>query len=358
MKKNLIALAILAASGVASAQSSVTVYGIADVWFGSTKNQNLDATNTPIMPTRQTMIGSGGVSSNRFGFRGSEDLGGGLKANFLLEQGFSIDTGANAAAGQAFSRQSYIGLSSAAMGEVRLGKTYTAYDDISGATTPGFDSALSPTVNVWASTGYTANPANTVYYASPSYSGFSGAASYSLGEDKNTVGAAPFNNKAGSIASFNVKYQGGPVYVGLAYQADKFAGAAKSAKFFRVNASYDLGVVKLLAGYGRVIDPAVANTLPAPAPAFVSTVGAKTTEWQIGADFPVTSALTLSGGYAHSKDNAVLGNTKRSGLGLAASYSLSKRTSVYGGVQASKTETTAPATVKANLYAVGVRHAF
>jgi len=341
MKKNLIALAILAASGVASAQSSVTVYGIADVWFGSTKNE------AAVNPARQTMIGSGGVSGSRFGFKGTEDLGGGLKANFLLEQGFSIDTGATgstylppskAPVSQAFSRESYVGLSGS-FGEVRLGKTYTPFDDISAATTPGFDSALSPSANgVWLSTGYNANPANTMYYASPSFSGFSGAVSYSFGEDKTAA------LKASSTASFNVKYQGGPVYAGLAYQVDKDPatfGNSFKVKFTRLNGSYDLGMVKLLAGYGRV-----------------AAASARTTEWQIGADFPVTSALTLSGGYARSKDNAVLGNTKRSGLGLAASYSLSKRTSVYGGVQASKTETTAPATVKANLYAVGVRHAF
>lgn len=332
MKKNLIALAVLAASGVASAQSTVTVYGIADVWFGSSDNGTV----------RQTGIGSGGVSSSRFGFKGSEDLGAGLKANFVLEQGFSIDTGANATAGQAFSRQSFVGLSSAAFGEVRLGKTYTPFDDISGATTPGFDSALSPSVNVWASTGYNANPANTMYYASPSFSGFSGAVSYSLGEDKNTVAPA-FNNKAGHIASFNVKYEGGPVYAGLAYQTEKAAGPAPSVKFTRLNASYDLGVVKLLAGYGRVADQ--------------SALVSKTTDWQIGADFPVTSALTLSGGYAHSKDND-LASTKRTGLGLAASYSLSKRTSVYGGIQAAKTTANSAADVKTDLYAVGIRHAF
>lgn len=332
MKKNLIALAILAASGVASAQSSVTVYGIADVWFGSLNNGVV----------RQTKIDSGAVSQSRFGFKGTEDLGAGLKANFVLEQGFNIDTGAQATAGQAFSRQSYVGLSSG-FGEVRLGKTYTPFDDINGATTPGFDSALSPSVNVWLSTGYNANPANTVYYASPTYAGFSGAASYSLHEDKN-IAAFAFNNKAGRTGSFNVKYEGGPVYAGLAYQFEKAAGAPNSVKFTRVNGSYDLGVVKLLAGYGRVSDQDQLG------------LGGKTTEWQIGADFPVTSALTLSGGYARSKDNAALGSAKRSGLGLAANYSLSKRTSVYGGVQASRTETVG--TVKADLYAVGIRHTF
>ena len=337
MKKNLIALAVLAASGVASAQSSVTVYGIADVWVGSLKSAGV----------RQAMVGSGGVDQSRFGFKGTEDLGGGLKANFVLEQGFNIDTGTvvdnsggTVKGNQAFSRQSYVGLSSA-LGEVRLGRTLTPFEDISGATTPGFNSALAPSSSVWLSTGHNISPANTVYYASPSFSGFSGAASYSLGEDKNTL-APTFNNKAGRTGSFNVKYEGGPVYAGLAYQAEKLAGAPNSVKFTRVNGSYDLGVVKLLAGYGRVADQGVAD--------------ARTTEWQIGADYPVTSALTLSGGYARSKDNAVLGNAKRSGLGLVASYSLSKRTSVYGGVQANKTE--AATTTKGDLYAVGIRHTF
>ena len=332
MKKNLIALAVLAASGVASAQSSVTVYGIADVWFGSLKAADV----------RQTMVGSGGVDQSRFGFKGTEDLGGGLKANFVLEQGFNINSGAqgtltgNPITPQAFSRQSYVGLSSA-LGEVRLGKTMSPFDDISGVTTPGFNSALAPTNNVWKSdsNGYANNPANTVYYASPSFSGVSGAASYSLGENK----TATVN--AGHIASFNIKYEGGPVYAGLAYQTEKANGTATTTKFTRLNGSYDLGVVKLLAGYGRVADQTVA--------------GAKTTEWQIGADVPVTSALTLSGGYARSKDNDAL-NTKRSGLGLVASYSLSKRTSVYGGVQANKTD--AASTTKGDLYAVGIRHTF
>ncbi|MCX7257747.1 MAG: porin [Polaromonas sp.] len=337
MKKNLIALAILAASGVASAQSSVTVYGIADVWFGSTKNE------AAINPTRQTKIDSGGVDQSRFGFKGTEDLGAGLKANFVLEQGFNIDNGSDAITSQAFSRQSYVGLSSAAMGEVRLGKTLTPFDDISGATTPGFNSALSPSSNVWLSTNYAANPANTIYYASPSFSGFSGAASYSLHEDKNTIIGG---NKAGRTGSFNVKYEGGPVYVGFAYQYEKAAGPVNSVKFTRLNGSYDLGVVKLLAGYGRVSDQDKLG------------LGGKTTEWQIGADFPVTSALTLSGGYARSKDNAALGNAKRTGLGLAASYSLSKRTSVYGGVQAANTKQNGVADVKSDLYAVGVRHTF
>ena len=356
MKKNLIALAVLAASGVVSAQSSLTIYGIADVWFGS---------SNPANGSRQTVIGSGGVSQSRFGFRGTEDLGGGFKANFVLEQGFNIDTGTQATAGQAFSRQSYVGFSTP-YGEVRLGKTYTAFDDISGATAPGFDSALSPYTGVWVSGGltaaYAANPANTIYYASPSFSGVSAAASYSLGENKNTVTVG--KNNATAVGSFNVKYDGGPVSVGLAYQAEKFlvgttapiTSPAKSTKFLRLNGSYDLGVVKLLAGFGRVTERAVA-VVPATTPATFNSVNSK--EWQVGVDFPVNSALTLSGGFAGSTDNDAA-DTKRTGFGLAANYALSKRTSVYGGVQATKTTDNKIGTAdkKSDLYAVGVRHTF
>jgi predicted porin len=350
MKKNLIALAVLAASGVASAQSSLTIYGIADVWFGST-NTETNVGNVAV-GSRQTAIGSGGVSTSRFGFKGTEDLGGGFKANFVLEQGFNIDNGTQATAGQAFARQSYVGFSTP-YGEVRLGKTFTPFDDISGATAPGFDSALSPYVGVWKSTGYAANPANTIYYASPTFSGVSAAASYSLGENKNTVLNANgvLSNKATGVGSFDIKYEGGPVFVGFAYQAQKLAPTVNglTEKFIRLNGSYDLGVVKLLAGFGR------ANDLG-------SVKDASTKEWQLGVDFPVNSALTLSGGFAGSKDNfaSATNEAKRTGFGLAANYALSKRTSVYGGARFVKTTDNLAATpdLKSDLYAVGIRHTF
>jgi predicted porin len=353
MNKSLIALAVLAASGVASAQSTVTLYGIADVWFGS-----LESPSTTGL--KQTMIGSGGVDESRFGLKGSEDLGGGLKANFVLEQGFQIDTGAQsvpgtpavpaspgvlavpATPGQMFSRQAYVGFSGG-FGQVRLGKTFTPFDDVSTTTNPGFNSALSPNNHVWASTSYQANPANTVYYATPSLSGFSGAASYSLGENKTTLVSA------GKVVSANVKYEGGPLYAGLAYQTEKANGAATTAKFTRLNASYDFGVAKLLAGYGHVTDVVGVAA------------GNKSKEYQVGVDFPVSAALTISGGYAHSKSTDLgVGNADitRSGYGLAAAYSLSKRTFLYGGVQSSKQTQANALDVKGNLYGVGVHHAF
>jgi len=330
MKKNLIALAVLAASGAAFAQSNVTLYGVADIWFGQTSGTGVET---------QTVLESGGVSGSRWGVKGSEDLGGGLKANFLLEQGFKIDTGAGAA-GQAFSRQSYVGFSGG-FGEVKLGKMWTAYDDISGAGNSAFDSALAPTaglgnnkLGVWMSDEYQANPGNTIYYASPSMSGFSGAISYSLGENKKP------NVDAGNVTSVHVKYEGGPVYVGLGFQSEKADGNATAVEFTRLNGSYAFGAAKLLAGYGKFANG-----------------NAETTEWELGADYSISSTLAISGGIAKSNDNAASGDASRKAIGLAAAYSMSKRTTLYGGFNQSTT------TVMGNdsdskIFAVGVKHTF
>jgi predicted porin len=370
MKKSLIALAVLSATGASFAQSSVNVYGIADVYFGSTRSTGA--------PT-QTVVDSGGVDTSRFGFKGTEDLGGGLKANFLLEQGFSMDSGASgstgstfsswkaasdklagianptkaqlqsaadakaaAEKGQMFSRQAYVGFSGN-FGEVKLGKMFTPYDDTKGVANAVFDSGLSPQINVWLSESYAANPGSSVYYATPNISGFSGALSYSLGENKDipTVGV-----DAGSVTSLRAQYEGGPLYAGFAYQTEKATGDAKSLNFTRLNATYDLGVVKVLAGYGFVSQDAVVGETQ------------ETNEWQIGVDYPVSSTLKLSGGFARSSDNAAKGEQVRSGYGLGASYSLSKRTVVYGGYQSSTKDKIATGDVDTSLVAVGINHKF
>ncbi|MBT3066522.1 porin [Rhodoferax sp. U11-2br] len=338
MKKSLIALAVLAASGAAMAQSTVTVYGIADVWVGSEKTGDV----------RDSKVGSGGVSGSRWGIKGTEDLGGGLKANFLLEQGFSIDSGAagtndsQPGVAQAFSRQSYVGLSGG-FGEVKLGKVWTAYDDVQGSSDAVFDSALSPMNKVFISTSnYNSNPANTIYYATPSFGGFAGAVSYSLGENKGT----PAGTDATSITAFNVTYGAGPLALQLGYQVED-GKTANDQKFTRLGGTYDLGVAKLYANYGKVSN--VGNAVDRDA-----------SEYQIGADFPVSSALTLSASYAKSDDSNPAGvyEATRKGYGVGAAYSLSKRTTVYGGYESDKKTNQSAADTKHSLFAVGLKHTF
>ena len=102
----------------------------------------------------------------------------------LLERvpGFSLDTGAQATAGQAFGREATVGLEGK-FGTVKLGKQFNAFDDVSGAAATVFDSDLAPINNVFASGAFASTDANTVKYISPSFSGFSGSVSYGFGED-------------------------------------------------------------------------------------------------------------------------------------------------------------------------------
>ena len=352
MKKSLIALAVLAASGASMAQSSVTLYGVADVWFGRTSGDvtiNGVKTKTP----SQTVLNDGLISNSRFGFKGSEDLGGGLKANFQLEQGFSIDNGAAGtvlnAAGQpvtaAFSRQAWVGVSGG-FGEVQLGKAYSAFDDVSALAASVFDSDLAPINNVFLSTAFATAEANTIKYATPSFGGFSGAVSYSLGENK-AVG-----NNADKFYSISGKYENGPVAAGLGYGKFKsdIPGDESDTTGIRLAGSYNLGVAKLLASYGRVSD-----------------TDFRANEYEIGVDVPLSSALTLSAGYAKTKEK-IAGVTDLEGksFGVAVLYSLSKRTSLYAGLNSTKFEGNieiVPGNVvngeaNAKTYAVGVKHTF
>ena len=355
MKKNLIALAVLAASGVASAQSTVTLYGLADVYLGSSRVK-ISAPGIPTTSSRQTVIDSGGFNTSRFGLRGVEDLGSGLKANFVLEAGFDISTGVSnnyvspynfvtptaanpgglVQSNAIFGRQSWVGLSSG-FGEVRLGKMWTPYDEVKGTGAAAFDANIfAPATGVWLSNNYNDRPGNSIYYATPNFGGFSAAAMYSLGENKTATASA------GKIASFNVQYAGGPFAAALAYQTEKANGlaATNTTKFTQLNSSYDFGVAKLLAAYGNVKDG-----------------GDRAREYQIGVDVPL-GAVTVSGGVARSKVSlGGGGEVRRTGVGLAAKYDLSKRTFLYTGLQMAKNEL-AGAQVKTDTYAVGVQHKF
>ncbi len=267
-----------------------------------------------------------------------------MKANFQLEQGFNIDDGTLASAGSAFGRQAWVGLSGG-FGEVQVGKAYSAFDDVSGMSATVFDSDLAPINNVFASSWAADAFANTIKYSTPAFGGFSGAFSYSLGEDK-AVGV----KDAASFYSISGKYVDGPLTVGIGYAKgdDGIIGALNEQdSALRVAGSYDFGVAKLLASYGS---------------AKFDVVGAvdKTTEWEIGADVPLASNLTLSVGYARSSDkfNGVKVG-KASSFGAAVAYTLSKRTTVYAGLNNTKFQDTPVVnTLKTNIYAVGLKHTF
>ena len=223
---------------------------------------------------------------------------------------------------------------------------WTPFDMVKGSGAAAFDANIfAPAANVWASNNYNDRPGNSVYYSTPSFSGFSAAGIYSFGENKTLA------NSAGKIAGVNVAYAGGPVAAAVSYQTEKANGSTVATKFTQINGSYDLGVVKLLGALGHVKD----GTNP------YGLAVSKSTEYQIGLDVPVSTAVTLSGGYARSKDTQLAGgpDITRKGFGVAALYALSKRTNLYVGAQSSKQNAYATtAENKISIYAVGVRHTF
>lgn len=336
MKKTLLALAAVAATSSAFAQSSVTLYGIADIWVGK-QNQEFTSPNT--ITKGKVKAGSGGVNTSRWGVKGSEDLGGGLKATFNLESKVDLGNGATnnpaAGTGQMFDRQANVGMTGG-FGTVKVGRSWNALDDMFGAANSGFDSALAAN-QVWLNS-YTGAADAQIHYATPDFNGFNAAVSTQLNGNS--------ANGASKVSAFNVTYTGGPVYVGVGYENDKgfknLAGTAGGRKGTMINASYDLGMAKLLGSVYNTKEPA----------------GVKINSYQIGADVPLSNGITVSVGYAASKPNG--GDTNKA-VSVAAAYSLSKRTTVYAGLRSEAVKQSNYnqfRKVDADFYAVGVNHKF
>lgn len=334
MKKSLIAIAVLAASGTSFAQSSVTLYGIADVYLASVKANG----------STTTRLDSGGVNISRWGIKGSEDLGGGLKANFKLEQGFDVSTGAATSStvnefpgtgSQAFDRQAYVGLSGG-FGEIQLGKSWSAYDDVEGTSDAMWNAgALSTMWNGGKSGNYIDRPINGIKYITPTMSGLTGAVSYSLKEGSTTLP---------SVAAVSLDYAAGPLGAQVGYQVESTTNLA-DVKFLRLGASYNLGMVTPKVMYGKVDNLGNLN-------------GAQTTEWQIGADVPVSPTFALSGSYGKSDDNVTAGDATRKSFAFGGKYDLSKRTFLYGGYLNVKTSNTSAVVPDYSVFALGVQHKF
>lgn len=334
MKKSLIALAVLAASGAAMAQSSVTLYGVADA--AVTYVNGLD---------NWTGLNSGANKTSRLGFRGVEDLGGGLKANLVLEGGFNLDTGDGKSGGATdsgfqFKRQSTVGLAGN-FGEVRLGRELTAaynatarYDvfgSVGIAHSQLWDDGKSLAFSTAPATlgepvdpyHYTTNQrvSNAITYVSPDFSGFKVAANYGFGEIAG-------KNSDGRYFGGGLTYDNGPLSLGLgAERLNKGDGAAMQAQAsnditaWSLGGSYDLGVAKLLAAYRQSTAKDVAI--------LGATSDLKNRGYMLAVTAPVGPGLVRAAYNRYeAKFDGEKGVTDQFGLGYV--YNLSKRTSVYG----------------------------
>lgn len=341
--------------------AQVTLYGLADIGFKAEKTDNGTTSLTV------NKIDSGLVNGSRWGVRGTEDLGGGLKANFNLESGFNIDDGTQAQ-GRLFGRAAWVGLSGD-FGAVKAGRISTPYYDLDGQTDAVWDSQLSPLQYVGRSnngspggigSNFTPRQNNQVKYETPNFNGFSGAISYSLGENTAANTATTPKVDAGSTLSFNVAYIAGPLNVSLAYQEEKITDALKGANVTRLNASYDFGMAKVQFAYGKSGNVGALGLTSASTAAQIAAVeGADSDDLQIGVDYPVNSALTLSASYATAQDNKkLLNEQKRDGFGFGARYALSKRTFVYGGYESDTRKASGTKDATHDIFALGVQHRF
>ncbi|MDT7837585.1 porin [Aquabacterium sp. OR-4] len=298
MKKSLLALAVLGAfAGAASAQSSLTVFGIVDLSVNNVKNGTVS----------QKFMGSNQLNSNRLGFRGTEDLGGGMNASFWIEGGMSNDDGTPG--GLNFQRRSTVSLSGG-FGEVRLGRDYVntfsnvASFDAYGANGFGNFSNIYATAPAGMGAGATtAVRANNMvgYFLPGKLGGLYGSVQMSAGE-----------NVAGNkYTGFRLGYAAGPVDVAAAMsQTD--VGNPNKYKVFNVGASYNMGFAKILAQY----DQRKFGVL-------------KYTSYQLSTNVPLGQGEFRA---SFAKGNAEGGLTKNNDatlLGLEYIYNLSKRTALY-----------------------------
>lgn len=243
LKRNLLLLCGTLAAGAACAQSSVTMFGIVDTNFSWGRGSVAD----------RTQLANGGWGASRLGFRGTEDLGGGLKANFHIEAGINSDDGSgqptntnNQASGGTpagsltFGRRSYVSLAST-WGEVRLGREYTPTYWNALFSDPFLNSGVGATLVYGnAITGTTRNRAsNMVNYLTPNtLGGFSVNYMHYLGE--NASNSAAKNDGTGDQVRF--MYDKGPITASVGIGKTKFV--AGDVKMSNLYAAYDFGVAK------------------------------------------------------------------------------------------------------------------
>lgn len=363
MKRSMIALAALGAvAGAAQAQSSVTLYGRVDA--NVTYSKPGDLVNSGDARWRMDDGGdNSGWGGSRWGLRGSEDLGSGLKANFLLESGFRSDTGGPGDTTRLFNRAAWVGLSSASAGEVRLGRQDTITRSVNlVADVSGFGE-LKTTENIQtgvAGTGFRPlfqtfgeRVDNSASYTSPSFGGFQVKALVGAGEGT----AARYQGIMGS-------YSAGPLNVALGYNDYAKFGARTSRfnKITNLGANYNFGFLTLFAGYQNTKD---AGTATGAALTPVSIRDEKAAN--IGVMVPV-GAFQILGQFTYAKyDLAGGGDAKAKKYGAAVRYALSKRTSLYSAITRRDGETTIGAvttdddnsfTQKTEFTLLGLAHTF
>ncbi len=386
MKKSLIALAALSAFATAAqAQSSVTVYGLMDVGYAASENEVTGPSGSIKNKQKNTANGDGGLATSRFGFRGTEDLGGGLKANFQLEWDLidvgtggngntnapGVATNTNTKADGFGNRYSWVGLQDAKLGELRIGRQEQSIHSVVVAGSAGgannttgavYSAATSVngTTNIVSVRPHLVFVNRAVTYASPTINGFKVEIQTAKADDStsNVSGKNDTKETGGSL-----KYSAGKLALAYGMADSKYKVAADAnyteTKQQAISATYDLGVAKVFALHAKtkVEVGATTNGDTKNTELGVQVPVGKTTLWASAYDGDIKSTASFSA--SGTTVTNFRGDLK--GYQVGARYDLSKRTAVYGiyGEQEGKgTGTAAGYKAEASMLAVGVRHTF
>ncbi len=278
------------------AQGSVTLYGIADMSIDSMKSGT----------SKISRVSSGGTQQTRWGLRGVEDLGGGLKAEFNLESRFTMDDGV-LFQGLAFGGRSVVGLSGG-WGSVMLGREYVPLWDVKIRSNPYTVMFWAPSQNI---IGGESRTNNAISYRSPNWSGLEFSAMYGVGDEN------PLNREAGRQMNAALQYSAGKLWVGGGFtNVQRKTALVNDVMESMVGARYSLGQVSLFASYWRLkTDNVVA-------------VDEVSDAWTIGASAQVTPNGTVRATYTR-RDGKTPANDDATQFMVGYEHGLSKRTALY-----------------------------
>jgi predicted porin len=400
MKKLLIASAALAmVAGNAQSQSSVTVYGVVDIGYAASENVTTDASSVKsTVKQKNTGNGDGNLATSRLGFRGTEDLGGGMKANFqieydLVDAGVGGNGGATASktiadnanstsnAGGFGSRYSWVGLEDAKLGQLRLGRQEQSIHSVVIAGSAGagnnvtgalYSAGMNASANDASVRPHMVFVNRAVTYISPDFNGFRVEAQTAKQEIDN-AGATTYAKETGG----SLKYAAGKFAAAYGFATsqvdstvaftitgwtavDDVAGTAANTtsadlktKQQAISASYDFGMAKVFA----------LNTQRKETVSTSGALNADTKLTEVGVQVPMGKTVLFASAFDGDRKGTgttiATANSDVSGMQVGAIYNLSKRTAAYAiygnqeiksNVNTRKVETTTTA--------IGVRHSF
>lgn len=378
MKKTLLAAALLAGfAGVAQAETSVTLYGIIDTGIGYNKISGAKDGGPVSNGSRIGMI-NGVQNGSRWGLRGSEDLGDGLRAVFQLESGFDSGNGKSGQSSRLFGRQATVGLASDSWGQLDFGRQTNIASKYFGSIDPFGADFGQANIGTGFSAANTQRYDNMVMYQTPSFSGFQFGIGYSFNADDNKTAETGFRTADNTRAiTTGLRYVNGPLNVALTYDQLNRSNVGKSGdvdttpRQYILGGSYDFEVVKLALAASRTENgwfagPGVnGNSLLSKNIADNMTnsfqKNFKANSYLVGLSAPIGGASNVFGSWqmvdpkgSFSDDNNL---EKMNVFSAGYTYDLSKRTNLYAYGSYAKNYAFIDG-LKSTAVGVGLRHRF